>query len=124
MIGEKHRMHPNSIANLKPAWKEGDPSPNPGGKPKGCSLVAPILRKLAENPNEFGEGAEAVEIANITLERAKRGEPIGDILKLFDRTDGSLKTQIEHSTAPPPPPLQVEGTQEQVDAIRRLANGT
>lgn len=28
------QTNPNSLANLKPPWRAGDPSPNPSGKPK------------------------------------------------------------------------------------------
>lgn len=66
-------------------------------RPKGSSVLMPFLRKLAENPNEYGEGKLAVEIADLLLLRLQRGEPVQDILKALERTDGAVKAQIEHT---------------------------
>lgn len=66
-------------------------------RPRGSSVIAPFLRKLAENPNEYGEGKLAVEMAELLLQRLKDGVPVADILKALERTDGAVKAQIEHS---------------------------
>lgn len=43
------QTNPNSLANLKPPWRAGDPSPNPSGKPK---LLGEAYKKyLALPPN-------------------------------------------------------------------------
>lgn len=36
------------LDNLKPAWKEGDPSPNPNGRPKGSLNRSTIAKKWLE----------------------------------------------------------------------------
>lgn len=92
-------------------------------RPSGSSVLAPFLRKLAENPNEHGEGRLAEEVANILMARLLGGQPVGDILKALERTDGAVKTQIEHS-AVVVPPIEIRGaTAEQFAAIQELANG-
>lgn len=55
-------------------------SGNPGGRPKGCSIKAPLLRKLAERPSKLGEGRRA----SVYAER---------LLKLLDR-DTLTKGQV------------------------------
>jgi hypothetical protein len=94
-------------------------------RPRGSSVIAPFLRKLAENPNEYGEGKLAVEMAELLLQRLKDGVPVADILKALERTDGAVKAQIEHSAAPPIPALRIENaTPEELTELRRLAGGT
>lgn len=86
-------------SGLKPPWPKGV-SGNPGGmpgRPKGASILGPIFRMLASELNEHGEGSKAVELARIALERASRGEDITSILKLVERTDGSVVQKTEHS---------------------------
>lgn len=70
---------------------------NPGGRPKGSSLLAPLLRRLAKNPNEDGEGAEAVATIERLLDKARNGKDITTELKLIERVDGSPNQKIEHS---------------------------
>ena len=43
--------HPNSLANLRPPWKQGE-TPNPGGRPKGVVYPVEHLRLLADKPVE------------------------------------------------------------------------
>ena len=71
-------------------------SGNPGGRPKGASVLAPMLRKLAANPNEHGEGKLAVELADQIITGALVGGDITSALKVMERTDpeaskGSIK---------------------------------
>ena len=71
---------------------------NPGGRPKGCSIRAPLLRMLAEghadDPN--GEGVQAKLLASVALIAAQKGEDITPILKLMERTDGKEPDKLEH----------------------------
>ena len=93
-------------------------------RPTGSSVLTPFLRKLAENANAHGEGKLAETIADVLLARLLSGEDVSGILKALDRTDGAVKAQIEHSTAPPIPPLRIEGASDaELAEIRRLANG-
>lgn len=39
--------------NLRPAWKEGEPSPNPAGRPKGTLNRSTIARKWLEVGEKF-----------------------------------------------------------------------
>lgn len=67
-------------------WLSGV-SPNPGGRPKGPSIVGAILRNLTE--------ADADEIAKAWIRDARRGrfrQQARD--SLADRTDGRVPTQI------------------------------
>lgn len=94
---------PPTNPNPAPSPRSGVPPPvehqfrpgvsgNPGGKPVGCSTQGPFLRKLAERPNEYGEGAEAVAIAEQLIAAAKGGDAkaVQAILGIMDRTDGPL----------------------------------
>jgi len=80
------------------------------------------LRKLAANPNEYGEGKLAEEAATRAIEALLAGDK--DTVKAFldsmDRTDGPIVkeqhvafTQVKEGltlvkTNEPPPPLPVE----------------
>ena len=66
-------MGENTVKNtrgrgLKPAWKKGDPSPNPSGHPKGQRNYATIYRDamilLAKRNNSTPEALETEMIAN------------------------------------------------------------
>lgn len=50
--GDRRGTHPASLANLKPPWKAGDPSPNPSGRPKilGESYKAMLARVNESDP--------------------------------------------------------------------------
>lgn len=48
-------------ARRAPLWQPGK-SGNPGGRPKGASPKAALLRKLAANPDADGIGRESVEL--------------------------------------------------------------
>lgn len=53
-------VHPNSLANLKPAapWKKGE-SPNPGGRPIGAlnTLSSAFIKDFMNHYNEHGKEA-------------------------------------------------------------------
>jgi len=53
-------MHPNSLANLRAPWKQGD-VPNPNGRPKGSRnvLVEDFVAALQKDFVEHGEQAIA-----------------------------------------------------------------
>lgn len=74
-------------------------SGNPGGKPKGASILGPLLREMARRPDEDGYGSKAVELAKRLAEAALEGdrEAVDAILKLMDRTDGPVEKKIEHT---------------------------
>lgn len=78
-------------------------SGNPGGRPKGASLTAPILRLLAEDKNEHGEGRLAVATAKRFLEVVQgkvEAEPteIKATLALWERADGAVVKEIHQET--------------------------
>ena len=100
---QEQAIPPPTNPNPAPSPRSGIPPPvayqfrpgqsgNPGGKPVGCSTQGPFLRRLAENPNEYGEGAEAVAIAEELIRAAKGGDAkaVAAILGIMDRTDGPL----------------------------------
>lgn len=83
-------------------------SGNPGGRPKGSSILAPWLRLLAADPDlETGEGARACNLANVLLESLESGEPARAkiILEALKITDPQVKeinvTSMERGGAVP-----------------------
>lgn len=67
------------------------------GRPKGSSILAPLLRILSQDKNEHGEGRLAELIAQTIVERAVRGDDISGLLKLVERIDGAVIKRMEHS---------------------------
>jgi hypothetical protein len=65
-------------SGLPPPWKEGDPSPNPGGRPKK-PITDAYLSKLLP--------AQAAGIAETMIRKARRGNIIA-IKELTDRVEG------------------------------------
>ena len=65
------------LKNLKPAWKEGDPSPNPSGRPKGQRDYSTIYRealiKLASLNDKTEEEIENEILSNALLS-ARKGD--------------------------------------------------
>ena len=116
---------PSPISGVPPPveyqFRPGDRG-NPHGRPRGASLLAPYLRKLAANPNEYGEGALAVEAAERAVQALLTGDK--DTVKAFldsmDRTDGPIvkEQRVAYEQVRegltlvkvdgPPPPLPVE----------------
>lgn len=97
-------------------------SGNKGGRPPGASTLAPFLREMAANPNEYGEGAKAVAAAQKLIEGVLAGDrdAVAAVLAIMDRTDGPIVkeqhvafTQVREGLTlsnieGPPPPLPVE----------------
>ena len=77
---------------------------NPGGRPRGASVNAALLRDLARDPDEDGIGRGAREIAEalIAVARGQRDPSEIDVkaaLAIIDRTDGPIvREQITHNT--------------------------
>jgi hypothetical protein len=76
-------------------WKPGQ-SGNPKGRPKGASVVEPLLRKLSLDPNEYGEGLSARELAAKLYEKALEGD-MKALSIVLDRVDGPVQQHLEHS---------------------------
>ena len=71
--GDKRGKNPASLANLKPPWRAGDPSPNPSGRPKllGDSYKAMLARVNEQDPEKR---TNAELIANAALVAALGGD--------------------------------------------------
>jgi uncharacterized protein DUF5681 len=79
-------MHPNSVANLKPAWRKGQ-SGNPGGRPRKL----PITEALASVIDQ----EKAEQLANVVWQRADKGESWA-IQFIADRLEGKAIAREEH----------------------------
>lgn len=105
--GQASGYNPKSLENLSaPKYQPGQ-SGNPGGMPKGSSILGPVLRQLAANKNEHGEGAGAVEMAGDLMRGAHALAcgvdkeikiDVGPIFKLMERTDPQIKEARLHIT--------------------------
>ena len=88
--------------NLNEPWKEGDPSPNPSGRPKGSKNLSTILKAMLEEDVEVvidgkKERRQFQEvIIRKLLKKANDGE-IRAIKEIFDRVDGKSKQEVQHS---------------------------
>lgn len=84
------------LANLKPAWKEGDPSPNPTGRPKGqrdyATIYKEALLKLAELNGKTPEELENELVASGFAQAKKDFRFYKDIQ---DRLHGQALQKIE-----------------------------
>ena len=67
--GDKRGKNPASLANLKPPWRAGDPSPNPSGRPKllGDSYKAMLARVNETDPQKRTNAELANSDALVTL---------------------------------------------------------
>lgn len=90
--------HPE-YAGLRPFKASG----NPGGKPHGCSVLAPFLANLAAH-----DGHGARRLAEVLEQRLLDGESVADIIKILDRTDGPV---IREST------LEVKSTSVEIRSV-------
>lgn len=110
--GQEHRpVHPNSLANLRAPWGPGE-CPNPGGRPKGASVLSAMLRDLARDPDEDGIGKRAREVAQAIVDVSTGVRSPDEVdtkaaLAILDRTDGPLvkERKVEMTM----PPITVEG---------------
>lgn len=92
--------------NLKPAWKEGDPSPNPEGRPKGSrnrSTIAREILALMEKMKNPVTGKEEKltqeEIMTLAILKKARGGDVRAYQALMDSGYGQPKQQIETTGA-------------------------
>ena len=77
--GQKHRRN---TVGLRPPWKPGE-CPNPGGRPKGTSLLAEI-RDLLHGK----DGKERKEAAKAFVAQLKRGS-VAHAKEIIDREEGA-----------------------------------
>lgn len=90
-------------------------SGNPGGKPRGASIQAAILRDLAKDPDEDGIGRGAREVAQALMDVAAGRRAPDEVdtkaaLALLDRTDGPIVKEIKSETT-----LDIQGGMELLD---------
>lgn len=97
-IGQKHRMNPNSLANLKPAWQPGQ-SGNPGGNYKNTPKISNAYNRLLaltlDELRAFKAANVAEEIA-LKLVRAavKDSTSLQAVKEITDRTEGKAKQNM------------------------------
>lgn len=114
------RLHPGAgcggvVPPVESRFGPGNQA-NPGGRPKGASVVAALRRKLAANPNEHGEGAEAERVAAEFLAASRSGEEhdarrSASLGRLIEHIDGKPRQTIT-STSPVAPPTIIVHTTE------------
>ena len=96
----KKRGHPQtnpaSLANLKPPWRAGDPSPNPSGRPKllGDSYKAMLARVNETDPQKR---TNAELIANAALVAALGGD-VSAMREIRSATEGDAVTVTGNMT--------------------------
>lgn len=75
-MSETENKTQKKLANLVP-WKEGDPSPNPNGRPKGqrnyLTIYREALRKIGETKGMTPEEVEE-EMERVGLDKALNGD--------------------------------------------------
>jgi hypothetical protein len=88
------------LKNLKPAWKKGDPSPNPNGRPKGSQSFSTLYKKAIENiAKAKGVTPEDFEVQLVTQAITKGFN--GDrsfYADTMDRVHGKAPQYIEQDT--------------------------
>jgi hypothetical protein len=90
--------------NLKPAWKPGEQSPNPNGRPKGSKNRSTIARKWLEvmqeskNPitGELEKLSQEDLITLAMIHKARKGD-VGAYKQLMDSGFGMPTQQIEQT---------------------------
>lgn len=104
--GDKRGTNPNSLANLKPPWQPGDPSPNPSGRPK---LLGESYRDWLAKLNASGiTNAEAVALAmgiealkgDVSAAREIRAATEGDHLELTGKDGAGLVIRVVYDEKP------------------------
>ncbi len=82
------------------SFRAGEPSANPGGRPKEpVSLVKELRRQLRANPEHREKLIENL----IKLGKGEDYRALGAIAMLLDRTDGPVKRDAEPPTLDLPP---------------------
>lgn len=89
--------HPNSLANLRPPWKAGEPSANPLGRPKRRTVVELCREELRRIAEEAGLKVTD-EDADLLAARAwaaliARGNVVA-LKEYLDRRDGAVKANV------------------------------
>jgi len=91
-IRRPHKVHPNSLANLRPV-KKGDPSRNPKGRLLNRFCITPIQRKMMGEPCPYAPGKTWAEyIARRGLELAC--DNASYYKELLDRLEGKVLQPI------------------------------
>jgi hypothetical protein len=106
--------------NLKEPWKEGDPSPNPSGRPKGSRNLSTILQKMLEEEIEvIIDGVKSKkQFQEVIIRKLVKKANDGDlraIQEIFDRTEGKAKQEVKSET-------KTELSVKFDDAIRSLVS--
>jgi len=117
-VGQKHRINPNSLLNLREPWEPGK-SANPGGQRKGQVYVSECYKRLILlTPDEIETYAPVNVAEKIALTQVKNAladkEPLlalPSTKEITDRTEGKAPQRVEISKAP-------EGTDELLDRVR------
>ena len=86
----KRKMHPNSLANLKPIlWKPGE-----SGNPKGSSLTQRLQDAMEKPPDKPTKESTVAElIINSTIVGALKREPT-PFREVWDRTEGKVPDKV------------------------------
>src|ERR1035437_3794171 len=88
--------------NLKPAWKKGDPSPNPAGRPPGIPNARTRYKRLLEltskkaNPvtGELEEFTQLELMDMAVFVKALRGD-LAAYKEIMDRTEGKAAQSMD-----------------------------
>lgn len=126
--GQDHRKKPNPGAdNLKPPWPKGV-SGNPGGRPKGRSIIK-ILRRLMGEPAtilvkpDLSKLTVAEFLAIQGLVQAGKGKS-AYFREILGQLYGRPALRIEHKTVdgqddPVPPEVAAAGLRAMIEAAER-----
>jgi len=104
-MGNDEKIVKNTKKNTKrklnhPMWKEGDPSPNPTGRPKGQRNYATIYReallKIAELNKITPDDLENDMIA-MAVKKARSGDPVF-YKDVMDRVHGKPLQSVDHTS--------------------------
>lgn len=92
------------LLNLRPAWKEGDPSPNPNGRPLGqrnyATLYKEALLKLAKANNKTAEEIEEEMLSKALV--SARGGDYRFYKDILDRLYGTAQSKLDLTTGGQP----------------------
>lgn len=99
-IGQKHRISPKSLLNLRPPWEPGK-SANPGGVRKGTVFVSECYKMLMALPLDR---LQAFKPANAAEAAALRqvytsiygAEALPSLKEITDRMEGKAPATVKH----------------------------